>query len=214
MFELHARRMTVAHIRRTGERAAPADQLTELDALLNRHEVPSGDLQLAVIDVSNDQTLHQSSTLPAAGDLVRALADKLPRPAYEGQWIDDYERARMLAAALERPTLIAFTGSGWAEWSIRLDEEVFTQEDFKAYARDHLVLMRVDFPDIRKPGAKIDPQDRWLAHRFAIRGVPMMKIVSAAGDELGEMTYVPGGPEPFLAVLKQITERTSTAAAR
>jgi protein disulfide-isomerase len=61
-------------------------------------------------------------------------------------WTDDYEEAKAQAKAENKFLLLDFTGSDWCGWCKRLDAEVFEKSDFKNYAKDNLVLVKLDFP--------------------------------------------------------------------
>lgn len=46
--------------------------------------------------------------------------------------------------------LVNFSGSDWCGPCIRLKEEIFESTTFKDYAKDHLLLVRADFPRQKK----------------------------------------------------------------
>ena len=79
----------------------------------------------------------------------------IPRGAFAGSavagaaagWDDDYEKAVAQAKAEKKMVLLDFTGSDWCGWCIKLDKEVFSQPEFKDYAKENLVLVEVDFPN-------------------------------------------------------------------
>ena len=51
------------------------------------------------------------------------------------EWLTDFNQAKEEAAEKKLPILIDFTGSDWCSWCIKLDQEVFSQNEFKEYAR-------------------------------------------------------------------------------
>ena len=59
-------------------------------------------------------------------------------------WITDYEDAFILAKRENKHVLINFTGSDWCGWCKRLDREVFSQPVFKEYAKENLVLLKLE----------------------------------------------------------------------
>ena len=80
-------------------------------------------------------------------------------------WLDDYHKAQEEAKTNHKLLLLNFTGSDWCGWCIRLDQDVFSQSDFKDYASKNLVVLELDFP---RPGGS-----RWQrAENLAVRGVP------------------------------------------
>ncbi|MCA9777431.1 MAG: thioredoxin family protein, partial [Candidatus Eremiobacteraeota bacterium] len=63
-----------------------------------------------------------------------------------GVWLTDWEAAKAQAQRTNKPILINFTGSDWCGWCIRLKKEVFSQEEFKSWAGQKVVLFEADFP--------------------------------------------------------------------
>ncbi|MCZ6701991.1 MAG: thioredoxin family protein [Ignavibacteria bacterium] len=45
-----------------------------------------------------------------------------------------------------KAVLVNFTGSDWCKWCFKLSGEVFSQDEFKEYAYENLILVKVDFP--------------------------------------------------------------------
>ena len=59
----------------------------------------------------------------------------------ESAWLNDYKKAQEEAKANNKLLLLNFTGSDWCGWCIKFDKEVWSQPQFKDYARDNLVLL-------------------------------------------------------------------------
>jgi protein disulfide-isomerase len=139
---------------------------------------------------------------------VVALAMMTSASAVEGEWLTDFAAAKAKAKAENKKVLMDFTGSDWCGWCIKLHKEVFSQKEFVDYAKDNLVLVTVDFPEKKKlPKAQQAANDS-LAKKYDIEGYPTLIILNNEGKKLGQMGYVEGGPKPFLAELKKITEKT------
>jgi thiol-disulfide isomerase/thioredoxin len=64
----------------------------------------------------------------------------------ESGWVNDYKKARQEATANHKFLLLDFTGSDWCGWCRKFDKEIWSQPQFKDYARENLVLVEVDFP--------------------------------------------------------------------
>ena len=62
------------------------------------------------------------------------------------QGIQDFAKAKEAAKAAKKDLLIDFTGSDWCGWCIKLDEEVFSKDEFKKEAPTHFVLVKLDYP--------------------------------------------------------------------
>ena len=118
-------------------------------------------------------------------------------------WMTDYDAALKLAKKENKHLLLNFTGSDWCIWCVRLKKEVFNMPAFKKYAGENLVLVELDFPKKKKQSKELKEQNETLAKKFGIRGFPTCIILDSNGKKTGEIGYVPGGSDPFIAQLKQ-----------
>ena len=159
--------------------------------------------RVMVIDAAGEKVLFSSQELLTSGPLLAAMRKALPPIAYDGSWIEDFARAEFMAADLNRPMLLDFTGSDWCVWCQKLDKEVFSTDAFKAYAKGKLVLVKLDFPKQSPIAEALKKQNVALAQKFAIEGFPTLILLSPVGARLGEMGYMEGGPDKFLPALKK-----------
>ncbi|WP_276370156.1 thioredoxin family protein [Chryseolinea sp. H1M3-3] len=65
-------------------------------------------------------------------------------------WQTDFNRAQQEAKQSHKFILLNFSGSDWCAPCIKMKREVFEQETFIQYANDNLVLVRADFPRLKK----------------------------------------------------------------
>ena len=119
-------------------------------------------------------------------------------------WMTDFAAAQAKARAENKPLLVDFTGSDWCGWCIRLDEEVFSQSAFQAYAAAELVLVEIDFPRRKTLSAELKAQNEALAQQYGIRGFPTILLLSPEGELIEKTGYRRGGPESYVAHLKEI----------
>ena len=66
------------------------------------------------------------------------------------------------------------------------------------------MLLEVDFPH-NKP--QIDEQkaaNEKLVERFGVYWFPTEIVLDASGNKLGQLSYMPGGPKPFIAAIEQL----------
>ncbi|HJO95407.1 MAG TPA: thioredoxin family protein [Victivallales bacterium] len=61
-------------------------------------------------------------------------------------WLTNWNEAKKLSAAQNKPILMDFSGSDWCGWCIKLDKEVFSKSKFKKFANKNLILFLADFP--------------------------------------------------------------------
>ncbi len=126
-------------------------------------------------------------------------------------WLTDFAQAKKTAAETQRPVLVDFSGSDWCGWCIKLDQEVFSQAAFKAYAASNLVLLLADYPRKKEQPAELKKQNEGLAETYAIRGFPTILLLDAAGKELARTGYRAGGAEAYVEHLKQLLKAPAPA---
>jgi len=164
-----------------------------LAALRTQHKLPKTPTQVIVLDPAGEKLLYSTGSAPKAGALTAELLKHLPKPAYDGKWLEDFAEAKKIATGLQRPILMDFTGSDWCIWCKKLDQEVFSKADFQKYAEGNLVLLKVDLPRQSKLPAERLQQNRDLAQQFGVRGFPTLVLVDAAGTEKGRIGGYPQG---------------------
>jgi len=115
-------------------------------------------------------------------------------------WLDDYHKAQDEAKSSHKLLFLNFTGSDWCGWCIRLDQDVFSQSDFKDYASKNLVLLELDFP---RPGGsrsqgqadELKKQNLDLAQQYNVRGFPTLIVLDSKGQKLWEYDGYLAGPK-------------------
>jgi thioredoxin-related protein len=65
-------------------------------------------------------------------------------------WSGNFGEAQAEARNTHKLILVNFAGSDWCGPCIRLRKEILESEAFESYAKDHLVLVRADFPRQKK----------------------------------------------------------------
>lgn len=129
-------------------------------------------------------------------------------------WTQDYDAALAKAKESGRRVLINFTGSDWCHWCIKMDEETLSQEEFKQYAAEHLVLVYVDKPMRRKLDADQVAKNSKLMRQYGVEGFPTFVVLDPDGHEVDRRSgYVSGGPKGFIYFLK-VTEKVEKPASK
>ncbi len=123
--------------------------------------------------------------------------------AAEG-WLTDFEKAKQTAAELKRPILLDFTGSDWCGWCIKLDEEVFSQQEFKDFAKDNLVLFMADFPRNKQLPEAEKKQNEALMRQYKARGFPTILLLKADGEVIAQTGYRRGGAAAYVQHLQDL----------
>jgi thioredoxin-related protein len=124
--------------------------------------------------------------------------------AGQEEWLTDFRKAKEVAREKNVPILADFAGSDWCGWCIKLDNEVFSQDAFKAYATSNLVLFLADYPRSKKLPEQTVRQNKELAQQYHIEGFPTVLMLDANGKELARTGYRQGGSQAYLEHLKQL----------
>jgi protein disulfide-isomerase len=138
--------------------------------------------------------------------LVMCLAT-LQLTAAEAEWLTDLPKAQAKAKSENKLVMLDFTGSDWCGWCIRLNKEVFSQSDFKEYAKKNLVLVEVDFPRGKKQSEEQKKANQALQAKYNIKGYPTIIVLDGSGNKIGELGYQPGGPKAFIASLEKLKKK-------
>jgi len=100
-----------------------------------------------------------------------------------------------------------FTGSDWCGWCKRLEEEILTTSEFKNYAKEKLILVKLDFPRQIEQSEALQNQNRTLAGQYGIKGYPTVIVLDPAGRAVKQLGYQEGGPGPFVSALRAVEPR-------
>jgi len=130
--------------------------------------------------------------------------------AQEANWITDFETAKAQAAKEGKSILMSFSGSDWCGNCIRLDKTLFQSEEFKKFASEHLVLLKLDFP-AKKKNKLSDEQTKHneaLAEKFNKKGVfPTTLVLNEKGELIKPMTYPLSSVADYLSNLTTLTSK-------
>jgi len=117
-------------------------------------------------------------------------------------WTSDFEAAKKQAAEQKKDLLIDFTGSDWCGWCIKLNDEVFKKDEFKAGVKDKFVLVEIDFPqDEKKISEATKKQNDALQEKYGIQGFPTILLTDAEGKPFAATGYEEGGPVKYVEIL-------------
>ena len=120
-------------------------------------------------------------------------------------WQPSWEVATKTSETKNKPILLVFSGSDWCAPCIKLDRDIWSTQVFQAFAKDHLVLYKADFPR-RKANQLPEPlatQNKQLAAQFNAKGYfPLVVMLSAKKEVLGQTAYLNISPEAYTNKLK------------
>jgi len=139
-----------------------------------------------------------------ADSVAPATFDEAMGDYQTGQWIENYDAAIKAAKDMGRPILVNFTGSDWCGWCKKLMAEVFSKDEFINYAKEDLILLKLDFPRSIPQTDELKAQNSSLQEKFKIEGYPTIVLLNSEGTEIGRLGYEPGGAVKYVGHLKQL----------
>lgn len=118
-----------------------------------------------------------------------------------GEWQGDFEKAKTEATQGNKYILLNFCGSDWCIPCIKLKKDIFESDEFKHFASEHLVLVRADFPRLKKNqlDKKQTSINEGLADKYNPEGkFPLTVLLDAKGKVIKEWD---GYPKDFSSAL-------------
>lgn len=123
-------------------------------------------------------------------------------------WVLDFDKAKTEATQSNKMILLSFGGSDWCAPCIKLKQEVFESFTFQKYANEHLVMLRADFPRLKKNqlDAKQVAHNEALAEKYNPEGkFPLTVLLDSKGKKLREWDGYPKNLTPAIMIDEIIT---------
>jgi thioredoxin-related protein len=117
-------------------------------------------------------------------------------------WLLDINKAETQAKENHKMILINFSGSDWCGPCIRTHREIFEKDAFTSYAKENLVLVRADFPRLKKN--QLTPEQFKKNNDLALKynpdgDFPLTLLLDANGKVIKEWKGFPDvSPEEFV----------------
>lgn len=120
-------------------------------------------------------------------------------------WQTDFEQAKKIAGEKNQPIVLVFQGSDWCAPCMKLDKEIWSSDEFKAYAKDHFVMLKADFPR-KKANTLSEEQQKKnnrLAEKYNLNGYfPYVVVLDKNGKVLGETGYEKTTVTEYIKILE------------
>ena len=121
--------------------------------------------------------------------------------AFAQQWKLDLEEAKKAAQENNSIIILVFSGSDWCAPCIKLESEIWDSDEFQAYAKDHYVMVRADFP--KKKANKLSPEQEAknaeLAEKYNTNGYfPSVIVMDKNASVLGNTGYKKLTPAEYI----------------
>ncbi|NNJ89130.1 MAG: thioredoxin family protein [Eudoraea sp.] len=126
-------------------------------------------------------------------------------PATSQEWQTDLTTAQKLASVHDLPIVLVFQGSDWCAPCIKLDREIWSTDKFKAYARQHFVMLKADFPKKKANALTVEQQEKnnALAEKYNQNGYfPYVVVMNKDGEVLGTTSYKKMDPTEYISLLE------------
>lgn len=123
-----------------------------------------------------------------------------------GEWGLDFTQAVTESKQNNKLILLNFSGSDWCGPCIKLKKDVFESAEFKSFSTEKLVLVRADFPRLKKNQLDKIQQDKndILAEKYNPNGkFPLTVLIDSNGKILHEWDGYQASVSKFVAEIKQ-----------
>jgi thioredoxin-related protein len=122
-------------------------------------------------------------------------------------WFTNLESAKKEAKQQNKLILLNFSGSDWCAPCIKMKKNYFETAIFQQYANDKLVLLKADFPRLKKNALPAEQQktNEQLAEKYNLKGTfPCTVLMNAEGKILKRWEgYPTEKPVVFLQQIEQ-----------
>jgi len=172
-----------------------------------RYKIPKITPQVVMFDVRKREVIFRKAafTKTKTSSVIAQIEKSLPKIDYTpGSWIEDFQKAKAIGAQTRRTILLSFQSDD--QFSKKLIDEIYNSEYFKSYARQHLVLVKLDYSQsaMAKQSETLQTQNKSLADVYTIRGYPMMIFLNSSGRHIASSKYQKGGAQEFLVQVQAI----------
>lgn len=125
------------------------------------------------------------------------------------EWQTDFEKAKDLAAQKNLDIVLVFQGSDWCAPCIKLENEIWSSDEFISLAKDHFVMLKADFPRKRRNALPPEQQkkNQQLAEKYNQSGYfPFVVVLDKNGKVLGQTGYKKLSPKEYYDLLLSFTK--------
>jgi len=120
------------------------------------------------------------------------LAFFITTAIFSQEWMVNFEKASIRAGKENKNMVMVFAGSDWCAPCIKLEKNILESDNFKKYASEHWVLLKLDFPKRKQNQLSKEQQEHndALAEKYNKKGYfPLVLMVDKNGFVLGETSF-------------------------
>lgn len=136
--------------------------------------------------------------------LVVILFIGLTTSSFAQNWLTNFDEAKATATNEHKNILLVFSGTDWCAPCIKLEKFIWQSEEFKTFSNDHFVLLRADFPKLKKNQLPENQQEHnnKLAEKYNGNGYfPHVVILNNQGAVIGTTGYKNISPKEYIDLL-------------
>ncbi|WP_321346035.1 thioredoxin family protein [uncultured Draconibacterium sp.] len=125
--------------------------------------------------------------------------------AFGQNWQTDFNQALQKAKSEDKPIILVFSGSDWCAPCMKLENEIWSSDEFKNFSAEHFVLYKADFPRKKKnqPDTEQVKANKQLAEKYNQKGFfPLVVVLDENGKVLGETGYKKLSPNEYIKHLE------------
>lgn len=110
--------------------------------------------------------------------------------SFSQNWHTDFSEAQKLAEEQQRKIVLVFSGSDWCGLCIKLDKKIWKSTEFKDFAGNNLILLKVDFPRKKKNKLSKEQQKHndLLADKYHAE-FPLVVVLNSKSEVLGRIGF-------------------------
>ncbi len=135
------------------------------------------------------------------------LGEHLSKSVPKG-WGEDFAAAKEEASQNGKLLLIAFSGSDWCGWCMKMDKEIYSDPKFIRGAKRNFVLVMIDNPrDKSILSTLAQKQNPGIVAEYRISGYPCTVIAKPSGEQIKRIGgYQQGGVRAFLNTIDAVAK--------
>jgi protein disulfide-isomerase len=141
------------------------------------------------------------------------FAEHLSKSVPKG-WGEDFTAAKEEASQNGKLLLIAFSGSDWCGWCMRMEKEIYSESKFINGAKKNFVLVMIDNPRDKSILSKLAlKQNPGIISEYGISGYPCTIIAKPSGEVIKRIGgYQQGGVKAFLDTINAVAKEAGLSA--
>ncbi len=123
------------------------------------------------------------------------------------QWQYSMADAMKIAKEKDQKIILVFSGSDWCTPCIKLENDIWSTDEFKIYAKDNYVMLKADFPRKKKNKLSEDHTriNNILAEMYNPNGYfPLVVVLDSDAKVIGNLGYKKVSPKQYIELINAL----------